>query len=217
MRTLVCFLLIFSPVMLKAQQKLLTGEILTNTQIAQIITDSVKKEFKLDYPIFRVYRYIDKSGEFLCVLTESNNTIDSENDTFNHSIKAVDLKVVNDKFEKVWEINDNILKNHNGETSIWFWTRFSDFQDFDNDGLVEPIIVYGTRASSGYDNDRIKFIIYYKGKKIAIRHQNGILDNERQTLVDDSFYALPQKLKDNIKTKMAVMVKEEKAIFTASW
>lgn len=171
---------------------------------------------KITYPIFRVYNYSDKSGSFLLVFTESNDSI-GDKDTFNHSIKAINIKINKEKLVKVWEINDNIIKNDNKESSIWFWTSYFDFKDFDSDGLIEPIIVYGTRGLNGYDDGRIKFIIFYNGKKIVIRHQNGILDYQRHTQIDDIFYLLPPKLKASIKSKMALMKKQGKAIFTDTW
>jgi hypothetical protein len=214
----ITFLLIsFSLTLTEAQQKSRTNDILSLKQTQSIFTDSVKKEFKINYPIFRVYRYTDNSGEFYCVLTESRDSIDNEKDTFNQSVKAINLKFDKGKFQKVWELNDNIINNENEENSIWFWTSYFDFKDFDNDGVIEPIIVYGTRAMNGYDDGRIKFIIFYKEQKVAIRHQNGILDNERKTQIDNSFYSLPKKLKDGIKTKMALMEKQDKAIFTETW
>jgi len=182
-----------------------------------MFTDTVKKELKINFPVFRAYKYADKSGEFVCVLAESDDSISNDKDTFSHSIKAINLRIDQGKLIKVWELNDNIIKNWQEENSIWFWTSYFDFKDFDNDGLVEPIIVYGTRAMNGYDDGRIKFIIYYKGKKIAIRHQNGVLDDERETKIDDAFFSLPAKLKDNIKSKMTLMEKQNKAIFTQTW
>jgi hypothetical protein len=193
-----------------------SSEIVPQSEVKQLFTDSIKREFQLGFRIFRVYKYNDRSGEYFCVLTESTDSISNDKDTFNHSIRAVDIKIEQDKWVKNWELNDNII-NQNEENSIWFWTRYALFMDFDGDGLIEPLIVYGTRAMNGYDDCRIKFIIYYKGKKIVIRHQNGILDNERKTSVEDAFYSLPQALKDSVKSKMKVMENEDKAIFTETW
>lgn len=214
----ICFVSTFlNLTLLEAQQKKSTSELLTRKQIETIFTGSIKKEFKINYPIYKVYKYVDKSGEYLCVFTESNDSIINKKDTFNHSIKAINLKIDKNNFIKVWELNDNTIKNEKEENSIWFWSSYFDFKDFDNDGLIEPIIVYGTNAMNGFDDGRIKFITFYKGNKIAIRHQNGILDNERQTQVDKTFYTLPQNLKDNIKSKMILMKKENKAIFKIAW
>jgi len=207
---------------MKAQQKGPTSEILSPAQVKKIFNDTVKKEFKINYPIFRVYRYVDKSGEFLCVLTESDDSTDHETDasghtitdTFSRAIKAINLKVDKDKLIKAWEINDFLVKNGNEENSISFWTRYFDFKDIDDDGLVVPIIIYGTRARNNYDDCRIKFIIFYKGKKMAIRHQNGILDGQRETQIDNSVFSLPRKLRDGIKAKMVLLEKQDKAIFT---
>jgi hypothetical protein len=105
----------------------------------------------------------------------------------------------------------------NDESSIQFWTKYIDFNDYNSDGLVDPIIIYGTSAANGYDDGRIKFIIYYQGQKIAIRHQNGILDYERETQVDKAFYKLPLPLQTSIKQKMESMMKNSHAIFPAGW
>jgi len=201
---------------LNAQQGILDSKILSTKETNLIFNDSIKKEFRINYPIFRVYKYSDKSGSFLCVLTESNDSIVNHKDTFSHNIKAINLKVDKDKFVKVWELNDNTHKNDKEEYSIWFWTKYFDFKDFDNDGIIEPIIVYGTKAMNDYEDGRIKFIIFYNGQKIAIRQQNGVLDDERKTQIDKAFYSLPKKLKDNIKLKMNLMTKENMAIFKAT-
>lgn len=223
LKSLICFVLaLFSLTFIKAQQTGPTSEILSASKVKTLFTDSIKKEFIINYPIFRVYRYVDKSGEFLCVLTESmdstDNAIDESGhtiiDTFSRTIKAIILKVDNGKWSKVWELNDHIIKNANDESSISFWTKYFVFKDFDNDGLIEPIIIYGTRASNFYDNCRIKCIVFYKGKKMAIRHQNGILDGERETQIEEAFFSLPRKLRDEVKAKMVYLEKQDKAIFT---
>lgn len=214
MKPVACFLLfLFLYFTIKAQPSFNT-EILTSQQVRSIFNDSIKKSLGLTYPIFRVYKYNDKSGSFLCALTESNDSTDAKKDTFHHSIKAVNIKVNPRALEKVWELNDNILSNHNQENSIWFWTKYSDFKDFDNDGIIEPIIIYGTSALNGYDDGRIKIIVYYKGQKFAIRHQNGILDNERKTQVDKAFYNLPKGIREAVKEKIQLMEKDGLAIFT---
>ena len=83
--------------------------------------------------------------------------------------------------------------------------------------MADLIIVYGTTALNGYDDGRIKIIIYYKGQKIAIRHQNGMLDFERETIIDKAFYSLPTGLQSAVKQKMELMQKNNQAIFPAGW
>ena len=204
-----CLITLFASLSLQAQQKNAVSEVLSHHQVLSIINDSVKKAFNIDMPIFRVYKYTDTSGQYFCVLTESNDSfaiIEGEPDTAHHTIRAIDLKLENGKFIKVWEIND-FIKRSFPEISIWFWTKFCEFQDFDNDGLIEPIIVYGTHSTDEINGNRVKFIIYYKGQKIAIRHQDSDLDESRSTEVDKAFHSLPAKLKETIKAKMVLMNK----------
>lgn len=188
MKKFSCFLLAFPCfTVLRAQKASLRNGVLSSTQAQTLLTDSIKREFNITYPIFRVYKYADKSGNYYCVLTESRDSISNEKDTFNRSLRAIYLKYDNRKFQKIWEITDHI-KNDSLENSIWFWTKYTDFKDYDKDGLIGPVIIYGTFGSNDLDDGRIKFIIYYKGKKIAIRHQNSIFDGERNTEVDKSLF-----------------------------
>jgi hypothetical protein len=200
-----------------AQKPAVTSKILTSKEIKDVFNDEVLTMLNITFPIFRVYKYTDKSGEYYCLLTESRNQITSDKDTLNHKIKSVNVKSANGSFTKTWEINDNVVKTENDESSIRFWTKYIDFRDCDGDGLVDPIIIYGTSAANGYDDGRIKFIIYYRGEKIAVRHQNGVLDFERETQVDKAFYDLPQSLQTSVKQKIELMMKNNQAIFPAGW
>jgi hypothetical protein len=207
---------LFNSYSVRAQEKSRASEILSHNQVLSIINDTVKKAFKIDLPIFRVYKYTDASGQYFCVLTESNDsfalTKEGEPDTAHHMIRAIDLKLENGKFVKMWEIND-FIKHNGAEISIWFWTKFCAFDDLDKDGLIEPIIVYGTHSMDEIDGNRVKFIICYKGQKIAIRHHDSDLDDGRYTEVDRTFHALPQNLKNAVRAKMEMINKLGLAIF----
>lgn len=192
------------------------SEILSSEEIVKLFPDVVCKALNINFPIFSIYKYIDKTGENYCILTESSNEITPAKDTMHHQLKAINVKLINDSLVKGWEINDKILTDKD-ETSIWFWTKYIDFKEYDHDGLVTPIIIYGTSAANGYDDGRIKIIIYYKGRKIAIRHQNGVLDAERETQVDQTFYDLPKSIQKSIMQKMELMTKANEAIFPANW
>ncbi len=196
-----------------AQQSHSGPEILSPAKVSTLLTDNLKQEFKINYPIFRVYRYSDQSGVYYCVLTESRD-VTSAKDTMNQRIKAVNLKMTDGAFSKAWELNDNITQE---EQSIWFWTKYAAFEDYDHDGLVEPIIIYGSRGENGYDDGRSKILIYYKGQKVAIRHQNGVLDDERSTQVDAAFYTLPAALQAAVRERMEMLVKDDHAIFPDGW
>jgi hypothetical protein len=198
-------------------QKTIAFEILTSKKVTELFPDTVRQRLNMTIPIFSVYKYADKTGQYYCILAESRDKIAAGKDTFNYNIKAVTVKATNGSFSKVWEINDNVIKNYNDESSIQFWTKYLDFKDYDSDGLADPVIIYGTSAANGYSDGRIKFIIYYRGQKIAIRHQNGVLDPERETQVDMAFYSLPLSLQASIKQKMELMTKNNEAIFPAGW
>jgi hypothetical protein len=200
-----------------AQKTTVTSEILTAKQVTELFSDTVRNTLNISFPIFRVYKYSDKAGLYYCILTESRNEITADKDTFNHKIKAINVRTENGLFVKLWEINDNIIKNDYNENSIWFWTKYIEFKDYNGDGLTDPVIIYGTSAANGYDDGRVIFIIYCKGQKIAIRHQNGTLDFERETKVDKAFYDLPQSLQANIKQKIELMMENNQAIFPAGW
>jgi hypothetical protein len=199
-----------------AQKPAVSSEQLSSKQIVDLFTDDIRKKLNITLPIFKVYKYSDKSGQFYCVLTESRTSITEENDTLNNRITAINFRFENGNFTKSWEINDNIIKEKD-ETSVWFMTKYVDFKDYDGDGLGEPIIIYGSAGLNGRDDGRVKFIIYYKGQKIAIRHQNGTLDYERVTQLDKSVYTLPESMLESIRQKMMLMEKNGHTIFPASW
>lgn len=200
-----------------AQKKQVSAELLTAKQRAAICTDSLLKQNNIQYPVYKAYKFTDKSGTYYCLLTESDDEINTNGDTLSQHIKAILLKAVADSFTGIWEINDHIVKDERNENSIWFWTKYMEFKDYNGDGLIDPVIIYGTSGMNGYDDGRIKFIIYFNGQKIAIRHQNGVLDSERETQVDKAFYNLPAALQSAIQKKMELMMENNHAIFPAGW
>lgn len=197
-----------------------TSKILSKAETDAFFNADFKKKNLISFPIFRAYTYKDKSGTYYIALTESADSVNKLKDTVNNKIKAITFKTDKGISLKKWEVNDfktPDLKGIEKETSIWFWTKYCQFNDVDGDGLVEPILVYGTFGPNGYDDGRAKIILFYKGQKVAIRHQNGVLDNERKTQVDLTFYALPAKIQDHVKQIMATMVEKNHAIFPSGY
>ncbi|MFA6277795.1 MAG: hypothetical protein WC622_13665 [Pedobacter sp.] len=193
---------------------------LTKAETEEFFTNTFKKKNLINFPIFRAYTYHDKSGTYYVALSESADTVNKEKDTVNYTLKAFNFNVDKSISLKKWEINDfktPNLKGEEKESSIWFWTKYCEFNDLDSDGLIDPIIVYGTFGTNGYDDGRAKILIYYKGQKVAIRHQNGVLDNERKTQVDVTFYSLPTQIQTHIKELMEKMVKNKHAIFPTAY
>jgi hypothetical protein len=172
--------------------------ILSENEVEQLFTDELKRTFDIQYPIFRVYAYSDNLGEYRIVLTENAN-IQTNN---NLNIKAFFFRLEKNTLKKEREVYDSVNSN---ETSIWFWTKYCSFSDIDHDGLVEPIIVYGSKPEDGAPY-RVNILIYYKGEKYAQRHKDGDLDFMRSTQIDKAFYALPKTIQERVKTITDVMI-----------
>ncbi len=217
-RIIFTLLLLLPTVLLCGQIKVGKSEILDQQEIAKIFTDSLKKQLNFIYPISKVYKCLDKSGQFYIVLTES--TPSSKSKEIHHNLRAYNLRQHKNTLSLNWMINDLITKqgtNDDIERSIWFWTKYCEFVDLNNDGLIDPILVYGTSGSNYTSDGRVKILIHYKGQKIAIRHQNGMLDFERNTKVDKAFYGLPVAIQNRTKLLMKKMTDENNAIFPHGW
>lgn len=186
---------------------------LSDEKIEEIFNENRKQQLGIKFNIWKVYDYKDKTGNYYLVLTE-NKSDENEGARDNLSIKAFNFKVENKIWKKTFETND-FKENH--ETGIWFWTRYVYVEDFDNDGIVEPILFYGTNASNGYDDGRIKILIYHKGKKVGVRIQNGILDDERNLRIDAAFYLLPKSIQEKVVQQMNAMIKNNHSILPYGW
>jgi hypothetical protein len=194
--------------------------ILTDTETDALLSDSIKKRLNLTYPIWRTYKCTEKSTVSYVVLSESQDSLEANGNFFNKNIKAVKLKSTSTGLVSEWEINDltqKIVNETSIESSIWFWSKYCLFNDLDKDLAIDPIIVYGTQGTNGFDDGRIKIVIVYKGKKTVIRHQNGVLDGDRNTLIDKSFYTLPMSIQTKVKELMKQMITNNVAIFPAGW
>lgn len=192
------------------------AQIMTDKEVNTLFTTAIKKELKIQYPVFRVYSYADKSGTFYTVLTESRDSISKKKDTISYKIKAVTLQNSNGKLSPVWEVADAVKKEKD-EQSIWFWSRYSSIADVTADGVADPVIVYGTAGANHFEDGRVVIVVYYNKQKIFIRHQNGTLDFERKLQVDKAFYNLPAALQKTVTQKMADMAKRMQALFPGDW
>ncbi|TMU50690.1 hypothetical protein FGG15_17980 [Flagellimonas algicola] len=117
------------------------------------------------------------------------------------SIKAFCYSFKDGSYRTQWSLKDFILPGGNEvseEYSISFWTKYFELKDYNGDGVVDPIMVYGTFGVNGTNDGRIKLLVYHNGIKRAIRHQNGTLDNERNTQVDEMYYLLPTGIQNRV-------------------
>ena len=210
------------------QNSTVSNKQLTQHEIDSIFTDSVKTEFNINFDIFRVYEYQDKIGKQLLLLTESisskENTAESmgfilsSSDVFHDSIRAFKFNFIQGRLDLTWSLNDFIIENeYSEEYSISFWTKYFELGDYDGDGMIDPIVVYGTLGMNGTSDGRIKILVYYKGEKRAIRHQNGTLDWERNTQIDEMYYKLPQGIQVRVKNIMESIMENNHGIFPRGW
>ena len=207
MKNLYLFLL-FSFLSLQAQPDSSGATLLTDKQVQTLFPHEILKEIGVTFPIRKVYAFQDKLGKQYLIISENNSNPDKAT-----SIKAFNVLLKEGTPPQVlWTITDAI---DDTEQAMWFYTRYISLTDLNNDGYIDPIVLYGTESQYGepYEENRVKFIIYYLGKKTAIRHQNSSLDDGRHTQIDRSYYKLPLALKKKIRSIVATLEEREHALF----
>lgn len=207
MKNLYLFLL-FSFLSLQAQPDSSGATLLTDKQVQTLFPHETLKEIEVTFPIRKVYAFQDKLGKQYLIISENNTNLDKAT-----SIKAFNVLLKEDTPPQVlWTVTDAI---DDTEQAMWFYTRYISLTDLNNDGYIDPIVLYGTESQYGepYEENRVKFIIYYLGKKTAIRHQNSSLDDGRHTQIDRSYYKLPLALKKKIRSIVATLEERGHALF----
>jgi hypothetical protein len=207
MKNLYLFLL-FSFLSLQAQPDSSGATLLTDKQVQTLFPHETLKEIGVTFPIRKVYAFQDKLGKQYLIISENNSNPDKAT-----SIKAFNVLLKEKTPPQVlWTITDAI---NDTEKAMWFYTRYISLTDLNNDGYIDPIVLYGSESQYGepYEENRLKFILYYLGKKTAIRHQNSSLDDGRHTQIDRSYYKLPLALKKKIRSIVATLEEREHALF----
>jgi hypothetical protein len=207
MKNLYLFLL-FGFLSLQAQPDPSGATLLTDKQVRMLFPHETLKEIGVTFPIRKVYAFQDKLGKQYLIISENNTNPDKAT-----SIKAFNVLLKEKTPPQVlWTITDAI---NDTEKAMWFYTRYISLTDLNNDGYIDPIVLYGSESQYGepYEENRLKFIIYYLGKKTAIRHQNSSLDDGRHTQIDRSYYKLPLALKKKIRSIVATLEEREHALF----
>ena len=183
---------------------------LQEEQIQKQFPAKVQKQLGITYPITKAYTYKDKEGAHVWVFTENKlyerakrkeqtYKKNSEGEVINDKIKAFHLLEKADTYQVVRVVYDYSPKWEGTEFSIWFWTKFVSFTDLDQDGYVDPIIVYGAAPTDGDpDKGKVKLLAYHKGEKTAIRHQDDPSDQGRETQIDASYYTLPRPIRQKM-------------------
>lgn len=213
-RTLIIlFLLIYN---VSSGQKLnVTSKQLSKQEVDSIFTEHIRKQLKIENSIYRIYQYNDKIGKHFVVMTQNKTECQQPKECFN-SIKVFSYLFKNNTYKIEWKLNDFIMPSLH-EYSISHWTKYFSIDDYDKDGIADPIIIYGTFGMNDTEDGRIKIVIYYKGNKRVIRHQNGTLDYERHTQVDKEFYELPIEIQTHVQTIIKNINKNGHGLFPYNW
>lgn len=126
-----------------------------------------------------------------------------------------------DEKKVIWQMQDFIRKERtkdlDEEYDIQFLQDYINTKDLDEDGYSDIILVYATKSINGWADGRLKVLIYYKGQKIAIRHQNGVLDFQRNISIDTEFYELPVSIQNHVVEQLKKIEKEYDMIIPYGW
>lgn len=177
-------------------------KILTKAEAAKLEKDEIAGPF----PIFRAYEYSDNGGYYDLLLCENKLKVKGK-DTLNNQVTAICFLQDHGGYREQWTIKDRLDPGYD-ETSIWFWTKYCSATDLDGDKIIDPVVVYGTRDSDG-EYRRIKIITVYKGKKVAVRAVEFVLDDGRSFKKDVQFELLPVKIKVYIEKLLTRMRAEQ--------
>jgi len=118
------------------------GGALTKKETASIFTRRRENQLGISNKVYQGYSYKDISGEYYLLLTDHIQEITTEKDTLYDNIYGVSVRKADNQYKKRSTIQDEIDKEW--ETSIGFWNQYSKISDFDNDGIADVILVYGT-------------------------------------------------------------------------
>jgi hypothetical protein len=169
-----------------------TSKLLTQKEV-EIIKSRIGS---ISMHVFKAYEYKDIGGLYDLFFCENRNTI-SDQDTLNTKIQAICYLNDRGHYIEKWKIVDRLDESADiqgdGELSIWFWSKYISNSDIDKDGLIEPIVIYGTKTIEGYS--RINIMIFYKGEKYSIKAQECDLDKCRTLNRSDKYGQLPRNIK----------------------
>lgn len=178
---------------------------------ARLLQAETLKKSGISLPVFKHYCYSDQSGSYVLYLTEKQDVKRGE-EKLASAIEAHLLKLEADKtLSNVASIRD---KANAEEAGMEFWSKLTEISDIDNDGNIEPILVYRfyNKDETKIDRDafsgRIKIIMLYKGSKVVIRAITGNLDGERQTTATENFFTLPASVQKHLVKKMTGMYRD---------
>jgi hypothetical protein len=177
------------------------------------------KAAKVTLPVFAHFCYRDNSGDYVVYLTESGDRR-YDGETLSSKIGAYLFKInPGSTLAAKGTVNDSAPE---GMAGVQWWTKLTELNDIDGDGLVDPILVYrfydsdnGKMLSAPYEG-RLKMIAFHRDAKVAVRAITGDLDLQRSTNASASYFKLPPVLKAHLVRKMKRMYDENQFGFDNS-
>lgn len=169
------------------------------------------KTAKVTLPVFAHFCYRDKSGDYVMYLTESGDRR-YDGETLSSKIGAYLFKInAGPTLAAKGTVIDSAPQ---GMAGVQWWTKLTELNDIDGDGLVDPILVYrfyasddGKMLSDTYEG-RLKIIAFHRDAKAAIRAITGNLDGQRSTTASAPYFKLPPALQTHLVRKMRRMYDE---------
>jgi hypothetical protein len=146
---------------------------------------------KVTLPVFAHFCYRDKSGDYVVYLTESGDRRYG-GETLSSKIGAYLFKITaGPTLTAKGTVSDSAPERMAG---VQWWTRLTELNDIDGDGLIDPILVYrfyasddGKMLNDAYEG-RLKIIAFHRDDKAAIRTITGrprpaTLDHRQRALL----------------------------------
>lgn len=178
------------------------------------------KTAKVTLPVIAHFCYRDKSGDYVVYLTESGDRRD-DGETLSSKIGAYLFKInAGPTLAARGTVRDSALE---GMAGVQWWTKLTELNDIDGDGLVDPILVYrfydyddnGKMLNDAFEG-RLKVIVFHRDVKAAIRAITGNLDPQRSTTASPPYFKLPPVLQTHLVSKMRRMYDEDQFGFDNS-
>jgi len=174
---------------------------------------------KVSLPVFAHFCYRDKSGDYVVYLTESGDRR-YDGDILSSKIGAYLFKInAGPTLAARGTVSDGAMGEMAG---VQWWSKLTELNDIDGDGLVDPILVYrfypsdhGKILNDPYEG-RLKMIVFHRDAKAAIRAITGDLDLQRSTTASAPYFKLPPVLQMHLVRKMKRMYEENQFGFDNS-
>lgn len=178
-----------TPVRNKVKQKARCKvKVLTSDEFDSVLNSGIIDNIDYKGDLVICYEILDRSGNYFLILTRDydKNTIHA----YYAGKKAFDSDLI-------WNFNDSIIKNnYSEEYDINFLKKYILVKDLNEDYLVDIIITYKTKSKENYD--RLQIVTWCNGSKTLINHEGAILDDERETKIDEGFYTLPKPIRKQV-------------------